>query len=131
MAEAYKVVGLRNLQKNLRKYDKDMAKELRKANLRAARVIADQAEKNAPKGATGKLARSVKAQAGQTSASVKAGSPSRVPYANPVHWGWNKRPQGGSNPPMPFIQRALKSHHDEMVQEYDNAMEELKRNSHL
>lgn len=130
MAEAYKVQGLKLLQRNLRKYDKDMAKQLRVANKRAAQVIADEAERQAPVN-SGALAKSVKAGATQTSGFVKAGSASRVPYANPVHWGWQNRPQGGYNPSVPFIQRALKSHHDELVEEYEQAMEDLKKGSNL
>lgn len=131
MAEAYKVQGLKNLQRNLRKYDKDMAKQLRVANKRAAEVIADEAKKNAPVGATGALQKSVKPGATQTSGFVKAGSASRVPYANPVHWGWQNRPQGGYNPSVPFIQRALKTEHDEMVDVYNQAMGDLKKGSNL
>lgn len=130
VAESYKVTGLKVLSQQLRSYDKDMGKYLRKANLRAANVIADEARQLAPQ-VTGALARSIGAQASQTSATVKAGSASRVPYANPVHWGWNIRPQGGSNPPTPFIQRALKAKYGDMVIAYDEAMEELRKNKKL
>lgn len=130
MAQGYTVVGLKELQRELRNYDKEIPKSLRKASLRAAEVVAEEARKRAPVD-TGRLQKSTKAQATQTSASVKSGSPSRVPYANPVHWGWMNRPQGGFNPRTPFISEALNVKYDEMVATFHEAMDELRKNKGL
>jgi len=119
------VFGLRDLQKELRSVDKDLPKVLRRANLAAAEVIAEEARKRAPVDG-GSLRKSIKATAGQRDASVKAGSPSRVPYAGPAHWGWYGRPQGGYNPENPFIQAALTDKYDEMKEVYRKEVDELK-----
>lgn len=113
------VENLRELQRGLRKIDKGLGSELRKVNKRAAEPIADEAAKRAPKGPTGRLAKSVGVKASQRSAAIKAGSASRVPYAGPVHWGWKNRPQGGFNPATPFLKDAVADKIDEARDVYE------------
>ena len=102
-----KVENLRQLRTAMSKVDKNLTKDLRKINKKAAQVVADEAERTAPVGPSGKLQNSVGVRASNTSASVKVGSASRVPYAGAVVYGWKNRPQGGSNPATPFVPEAL------------------------
>jgi hypothetical protein len=46
--------------------------------------------------------------------SVSAGNNGRVPYANPIHWGWFKR----NIKPQPFFVKALGITRDEVYQTY-------------
>ena len=81
------------------KYLRDGLKELGPAYKKAIRAvhrkkaeqIAPVAANMAPRGETGRLARSVKAAATANSGQIKAGSAARAPHAPPIHWGWPKR----------------------------------------
>lgn len=126
----YKVVGLRETQRRLRKMDREATKKLRVANKEAAEVVKDEAKVQVPV-RSGKLQRSVGVKASQTSAAVKAGTKSTVPYGNPVHWGWQRRPQGGSNPKTMFLWRAVRDTHDEFVEAYDEAMDKARKSAGL
>ena len=126
------VDGLKDVQKALRDVDKALPRELRKANLAAAEIVAVEARRLAPH-QSGRLKKSIKAQADQRSASVKVGTPSRTPYAGPAVWGWgskrNPRPQGGWQPPNLFAQRALGNKHKQVSKAYEKAVDQLtKRN---
>lgn len=127
----YKVVGLRETQRRLRKMDREAAKKLRVANKSAAEIVKEDAKDHQVPVRSGKLQRSIGVKASQTSASVKAGTKATVPYGNPVHWGWQVRPQGGSNPKTMFLWRAVRDTHDEFVEEYDKAMDEARKSSGL
>lgn len=85
-----KVEGLTELRRTLKRLGDDAAKQLREANLAAARTIVDSALPNVPV-VSGRLRGSVKALASQTAARMKAGS-AAVPYAAAVHWGTGPRP---------------------------------------
>lgn len=64
------------------------------ANKKAAQIIVEKALPNVPVGKTGRLKASVKASATAKKANVRAGTPSRVPYAAAIHWG---RDTGNTN----------------------------------
>lgn len=85
-----KVEGLTELRRTLKRLGDDAAKQLREANLAAARTIVDSALPNVSV-VSGRLRGSVKALASQTAARMKAGS-AAVPYAAAVHWGTGPRP---------------------------------------
>ena len=84
----------------------------------------DRAKKEAPH-ISGKLIRSITSRAGQKDASVKAGSPARVPYAGPVIFGHNPRPQGGFTEPNNFLLRALGIEYDYIRKLYDERINKL------
>lgn len=91
---AVQVEGLNELRRAIiQTKDKELGQALKDANKRAAQLVAEDAIPHVPVGTSpydkhkGALRRSVKAAASQTSGSVKAGSPTRVPYAAAVHWG--------------------------------------------
>jgi hypothetical protein len=69
---------------------------------------------------TGKLRDSIRlgaTAAGQVT--IRAGG-ARVPYANPIHWGWFKR----YIKPNPFFAKALGYTRDEIYQTYFTQLEE-------
>lgn len=82
------VSGARRLRSTL-KAAGDNLHDLRDAHAAAAGIVAGASMPTAPK-VTGKLAASIRPAGTKTGAVVRAGG-ARVPYANPVHWGWAKR----------------------------------------
>ena len=111
----FKVDGLKALQKEIRQTeDVELKKQLRLANKEAAQVVADQAKVEVPR-RSGRLARSIGVQASQTSASVKAGTAARVPYAGPIHFGWPKR----NIRPQPFLYEAMDKRIGEVRRAYE------------
>lgn len=95
------VTGANRLKRTMREAGVEIG-ELKKANKAAAETVAGAAKARAPIGkparkggrgrraSGGRLMKSVRAGATQKAGVIKAGS-ARVPYANPIHWGWPKR----------------------------------------
>jgi hypothetical protein len=52
---------------------------------------------------------------------VSAGNNRRVPYANPIHWGWFRR----HIRPQPFFIKALGLTRDEVYQNYYRSIDKL------
>ncbi len=108
---AVEIVGLKELRKQLRDSPKELRDELKAANRAAADVVADEARRIVPV-RTGRLKRSILAQASASSGRVKAGSAKKVPYAAPDHFGWPTRPnkakrwRGGPIAPNPWLYEA-------------------------
>jgi phage gpG-like protein len=86
------VTGLKELANAARKAkDSAVPVALRQANKEIAdRVATDARGRLSGISRSGALAASVTGKATATSASVKAGSPGKVPYAAVIHWGWAK-----------------------------------------
>jgi hypothetical protein len=82
------VEGGRRLRATLKAAGDDLG-ELRAAHAAAAALVAAVATAGAPH-RTGRLAGSVRGSGTKTAAIIRAGS-ARVPYANPIHWGWGLR----------------------------------------
>lgn len=123
MARAIKVEGLKELQRDLRRaQNKDTAKAIREAGKAAAKIVADDASSKAPR-VSGRLAGSIKPQAQSTSARVKAGSASRVPYAGPIHFGWGRR----NIEPNPFLYDALGDKWAEVYEAYEENLESISK----
>jgi hypothetical protein len=112
-------------------------KTITAANKKAGQIVLDHAKANAKflygKGykkaykhqrGTGRLLKSLRIYT--RGASVSVGS--RLPYANPIHWGWfydknnfvKKRIK-----PNPFLSRALGYNRDEILATYKRGMEKL------
>lgn len=86
-----RVEGGRKLRKALTDIGEDL-QDLKELHGAIARVVAGAT--SAPRGPTGNLAASVRAGAGSKArAIVRAGTgeTGKVPYANPIHWGWPRR----------------------------------------
>lgn len=98
-----RVEGIRDTRRRLRKLEeKELLKEMRSDFKGIADMVAAYAASEAPV-RSGALRRSTKGQASQTGAAVKSGTPSRVPYSGPIHWGWPSR----NIPKNQYIMRAV------------------------
>jgi hypothetical protein len=102
---------------------------LKAANNQAAKIVADAAKAGAHfKGrSTGRLVRSIRAQSTITTAIVRAGNAS-VPYAGPIHWGWNYDKKWfiyKNIEPNPFLAKALGYNRDKILATYKEQVEKL------
>ncbi|HWA67160.1 MAG TPA: hypothetical protein VG899_12430 [Mycobacteriales bacterium] len=113
------VEGLKQLAADIRRgRDTDLPKKVKAANKSIAARVVEKAMPNVPR-LSGALAGSVKALATVTSASVKAGTPSRVPYAGVIHWGW--RAHGITS--RPFLTDAAASVEASVTADYEQALQ--------
>jgi HK97 gp10 family phage protein len=76
--------------------------EIKAAGTAAGELVAAEARTLVPV-RTGALRESIKVSKALNSVSVRAGSNAKVPYANPIHWGWFSR----HIRPNPFFTKAL------------------------
>lgn len=83
-----RVEGARQLRSTLRRAG-DQLEDLRDTHAAAAALVAAAGTAAAPR-RTGRLAGTVRGSGTKTHATVRAGY-ARVPYANPIHWGWPRR----------------------------------------
>jgi len=120
------------LQKQLRLLAADKA-DLVEANLNAAETLIDAARPMVPR-LTGALVASLKASKAQGYAQANAGSPKRVPYANPIHWGWSivsvkqqkLKPGTFRNiKPQPFFAKALGYTYQEIIDNYERDLQKM------
>lgn len=113
------VDGLKDLLADLRRFQEvETLNAIKAANKQAAEMVAEEGRVRVPR-RTGRLAKSIKAQATQSSASVKAGSGKRVPYAGVIHFGWLRR----HIRPRPFLYEALDHRLPEVYQAYDKQID--------
>lgn len=115
------VVGLKELQRDIRRIkDKELGLALKQVNKTLADRIVALALPHVPV-RTGKLRASVKGVARQDAAIGKAGTPSRVPYAAAIHWGWRRH----NIKPNPFLKNAADSVEREAVDEYVKGVQKV------
>jgi len=84
-----KIVNLNALIRGLKKMGLK-TQDLSGATTRVRSLVLPPAISNAPV-KTGKLRSTVKARKYPNKVEVQAGNNTTVPYANPIHWGWEKR----------------------------------------
>lgn len=120
---AVQVEGLDQLVRGLvRLGEKDVLAAIKAAHKRATDLVVPAAQAAAPK-RSGRLAKSVKAVVSQRSASVKAGSPQRVPYAGIIHYGgMTSGKLHGRITANPFLERAIASRINEVRDAYEREM---------
>jgi HK97 gp10 family phage protein len=114
-----KVKGLRSSIKALQAIGVD-AKDIKLAGSEAGEIVAREARTLAPS-RTGALRASIRVSKALNRVSVSAGNNGRVPYANPIHWGWFKR----NIKPQPFFVKALGITRDEVYQTYYRSIDRL------
>ena len=114
-----KVKGLRNSLKALQAIGVD-AKDIKSAGNDAGEIVAREARNLAPV-RTGALRNTIRTSKALNKVSVSAGNNGRVPYANPIHWGWFKR----NIKPQPFFVKALGITRDEVYQNYYRSINRL------
>jgi hypothetical protein len=83
-----KIEGLDELVRTMKRAGVDVS-ELKEAHIRAAEIVATAAAQIAPR-RSGRLADSIRPAKQVKRARIMAGG-ARVPYANPIHWGWPSR----------------------------------------
>ncbi len=128
--QTVRVEGLKDLTRQLRKISTDLVVEVKSVNLAAAKLVADDAADRAPR-RTGTLADTIRAAGQVNSAIVRAGT-AKVPYAGPIHFGWNRHAdasrhiKGGPIAPNPFMYDALDARRAEVESMYAARIERLK-----
>lgn len=114
-----KVKGLRSSIKALQAIGID-AKDIKSAGNEAGEIVAREARTLAPV-RTGALRNTIRTSKALNKVTVSAGNNGRVPYANPIHWGWFKR----NIKPQPFFVKALGITRDEVYQNYYRSINRL------
>ena len=116
MSEGFKVLGARQLRASLQAAGLSV-QDLKEAHKAVAELVRQAAEPDAPV-RSGKLKRSTRASGTQSAASVRAGSRS-VPYAGPIHWGWESHHIKA----QPWIYEAAESTEAAWLGQYLHALE--------
>jgi len=96
------------------------ASEIKAAGSQAGDIVAREARNLVPV-RTGALRNSIRVSKALTRVSVSAGNNGKVPYANPIHWGWFKR----NIKPQPFFTKALGITRDEVYRNYYRTVDTL------
>lgn len=117
---AVRVEGLKTLRSDLRAISKAAPREVGKATKDAAtKRIVPTARREAPKGATGRLAARTVAAARGDKTLIR----NPLPYANPIHWGWPKR----AIKPRTFITAAVEEESEAWAEDIGDALEQVAR----
>lgn len=111
-----KVEGARKLRKTLKDAG-DNLEDLKAAHARAASIAMEASAALAPR-RTGALANSLRSSGTKTAGIVRAGG-KRIPYGNPIHWGWFKR----NIKPQPFISHGAQDSEGRWLPVYEAAVE--------
>ena len=101
--------------------------EIGKASQEAGEIVAGRARSLVPV-RTGALRATIKARKVARKVVVSAGNNNRVPYANPIHWGWNYDKvnlQAKNIRPRPFFTNALRTTRQQVYQAFFGNMEKL------
>lgn len=117
-AVGFQVEGARTLRRTL-KAAGDSLGDLKAAHGAAGAIVLPRAKTSAPR-RSGALAGNVRASAGATALTLRAGG-ARVPYAGPIHWGWRKRNIAA----QPFIAEAVSDTQPAIVRVYEAAVNRI------
>ena len=117
----------------LRKFGDDAKREIKEVNLDAAKLVEREAKQRVPV-QSGALQASIRSSGQIGKGVVRAGS-ARVPYANPIHWGWPRpvrkwskgRVGGGPITGVPFLTDALADQTPKIRKLYAEELERLAR----
>lgn len=126
------VGGLKELNRDLKSLEADKA-DIIASNVNAAETLIKAAIPLVPV-RSGNLRATLKPAKVQNYAEARGGN-ARVPYANPIHWGWSivgPRHKGTLAPgtvrniqPQPFFSKALGYTKDEIIANYERDMQNL------
>lgn len=114
-----KVKGLKSSIKALQAIGVEAA-EIKQAGNDAGEIVAREARNLVPV-RSGRLRSTIRTSKALNKVSVSAGNNGKVPYANPIHWGWFKR----NIKPQPFFTKALGITRDEVYQNYYRSIDKL------
>jgi HK97 gp10 family phage protein len=121
-----KVQGLNQAVRALRAIGVPSA-EIGMASQEAGEIVAGRARTLVPV-RTGRLRSSIKTLRQSRKVIVKAGNEKTIPYANPIHWGWNYDKvnlQAKNIRPRPFFTNALSTTRKQVYQVFFGNMEKL------
>lgn len=127
-APLVKVEGLPRLRKTLRQAGSDLT-ELKAVHERVGRIALAGGKRNVPY-RTGLLASTLRSSGTKTAATLRAGF-ARVPYAQPIHWGWPTRPnrakrwRGGPIAANPFLSEGATDTEPSWLAEYERALDQI------
>lgn len=105
---------------------KPMQLRVKAAGKEAGEIVAEEARAEAPV-RSGRLRNSIRVASLQRSVQVRAGS-KRIPYGNPIHWGWfydKQRDIKKNIKPNPFMSRALGYKKQQIIATYVKNMDKL------
>jgi HK97 gp10 family phage protein len=114
-----KVQGLRQAIRALQDIGVPAA-EIKAAGTQSGELVANEARSLVPV-KTGRLRDSIRVSKALSKISVSAGNNTRIPYANPIHWGWYRR----HIKPQPFFVKALGITRDQVYQNYYSSLDRL------
>jgi hypothetical protein len=117
-APALQVDGARQLRASLRRAGLSV-QDLKDAHKEAADVVKAEAAPRAPR-RTGRLAASVRTSGTQSAAIIRAGRKA-VPYAGPIHWGWEARNIAAN----PWLWEAAQRTESKWTRTYLDALEHI------
>ena len=128
--EAIQIEGLAQLFKALRAIGVPV-EAIKEANKASGELVARKARETAQftksGRSTGKLRNSIRVGSATTNVKVRAGG-KRLPYANPIHWGWfydRKRNFARNILPNPFMAKALGYTREEVLDNYLKSLQKL------
>jgi HK97 gp10 family phage protein len=116
-----KVTGLNQAIRALRAIGVPSA-EIGKASQEAGEIVAGRSRTLVPV-RTGALRATIKARKVARKVVVSAGNNRSVPYANPIHWGWNAK----NIRPRPFFTNALRTTREQVYKTFFDNIEKLFR----
>ena len=126
MADGIKVVGLNEAIRGLRAIGIPSA-EIGQASQEAGEIVANTARSLVPV-RTGALRGTIKAKKIARKVVVSAGNNRSVPYANPIHFGWNYdrvNLQQKNIRPRPFFSNALSRTRNQVYKAFFDSLERL------
>ena len=134
MPEVEIYVDSAGLQKAMKEAGDDLVAELKAGNKALGEIVAARARQLVPV-RSGALKKTIKATKSAGGAKVNAGTPgllSKVPYAGPIHYGWdNAFGEGVTIEARPFLSDALDDVRDEVVDAYVKMRNDLLKKAGL
>lgn len=112
------VIGEKELRRTLKKAGEDLG-DLKDVHQRVGNFVAEIARGLAPK-RSGAMAGTIRAARTASGVTIKAGG-ARVPYVNPIHWGWPKR----NIEAQPFLSDAATSSETQWVAMYEEELDKI------
>ena len=109
--------GFKELRETIRAAQRDLA-DMKPVNTEVSSYVLDRTQ--APIGPSGDLSKSGRSSGTKTAAVVRFGT-RRVPYAQPIHWGWGRRHIAAH----PFLTRAGKKTEPGWIDIYSRRLDEI------
>lgn len=128
-AAQLRLIGYRELKRDLRRMGDEAIAELKRVNKEAADMVADTARPEIPV-RSGRLKGTLRTTGTMRGGVVRMGRKA-VPYAGPIHFGWPSRPapargwRGGPIAPNPFLYEAMDKRVGDVMDTYMAYLETL------